>query len=60
MRRMKMPKYTGWIIKKQYFKVELEATCWEEAKDNILFVEVDHDKPDDVDWDVYDIAEVQQ
>jgi hypothetical protein len=55
-----MPKYTGWVIKKQYFKVELEATCWEEAKDNILFVDVDHDKPDDIDWDIYDITEVQQ
>jgi len=53
-----MPKYTGWIIRKQYFKVELEATCWEEAKDNILDVEVNPDNPDDIDWEVYDIVEV--
>ena len=54
-----MPKYTGWVIHKQYFKVELEANSWEEARDNILDVEVDVDNPDDVACDVYDVEEMK-
>ena len=55
-----MKKYTAWVIRKQYFKVEVEANFWEEARDKALFHEVDIQNPDDVDWDIYDVEEVTQ
>ena len=54
-----MAKYQGWIIHKQYFKVELEANSWEEARDKIWDVEVDFNNPDDVDSEIYDIEEME-
>jgi hypothetical protein len=55
-----MKKYTAWVIRKQYFKVEVEADSWEDAADNALSYEVDIENPDNVDWDVYDVEEVTQ
>ena len=55
-----MAKYQGWIIHKQYFKVELEAKSWEEAREKIWDVEVDFNNPNDVDSEIYDIEEVGQ
>jgi hypothetical protein len=52
-----MKKWTGWLVRKQYFKVEVEADTWEEAKDLVGDAEVDTDEPDDVDWDIYDVEE---
>jgi hypothetical protein len=52
-----MAKYTAWVIRKQYFKVEVEADSWEEARDNALGVDVNIDEPDDIDWDIYDVEE---
>ena len=57
-----MSKYTAWIIRKQYYKVEVDADSWEDARDKIqnLDIELDIDKPDDIDWDIYDIEEVKE
>ena len=51
-----MKTYTGWIIRKEYFKVEVEADSWEEAKDKIWDAEIE-DEPVDIDWEIYDINE---
>jgi hypothetical protein len=55
-----MAKYTAWVIRKQYFKVEVEADSWEQARDNALSADVNIDKPDDIDWDIYDVEEMKQ
>jgi hypothetical protein len=52
-----MPKFQGYLIRKEYFKIEVEAEDWSDAKDKILDAEID-DEPVDIDWDVYDIEEV--
>ena len=54
-----MSKWQGWVIRKQYFKVEVDADSWEEARDRMLDSEVDIDNPDDIDWDIYDVEEKQ-
>ena len=54
-----MAKYCGWVIKKQYYKIELEANSWEEAKDMAWDVDVSNKKPDDYDMEIYDIEEVK-
>ena len=51
-------KWEGWVIRKQYFKVQVEADTWEDAQDVMLSTEVNIEEPDEVDWDVYDIEEV--
>jgi hypothetical protein len=53
-----MKKWTGWVIRKEYFKVEVEADTWEEARDTALETEVNIEEPDEIDWEVYDIEEV--
>jgi hypothetical protein len=53
-----MPKYQGYLIRKEYFKVEVEANSWEEAKDQALESEIE-DEPFDIDWDIYDLEEKQ-
>jgi hypothetical protein len=56
---MKMSKkWEGWVIRKQYFKVQVEADTWEDAQDVMLSTEVNIEEPDEIDWDVYDIEEV--
>jgi hypothetical protein len=51
-------KWEGWVIRKQYFKVQVEADTWEDACDAALETEVNTEEPDDIDWDIYDIEEV--
>jgi hypothetical protein len=48
-----MATYTAWVIRKQYFEVEVEADSWDQARDLALDQEVDTDNPDNVDWDIY-------
>ena len=55
-----MAKYQGWLIHKQYFKVEVEAESWEEARDLIWDEEIDWSNPDDMDSEVCDIEEVKE
>jgi len=52
-------KYQGWVIQKQYYKIELEADSWEEAKDMAWEVDLSGRKPDDYDMEIYDIEEVK-
>jgi hypothetical protein len=54
-----MKKWEAWVIRKQYFKVQVEAEDWDTARDLVLEADVDIDNPDDIDWDVYDIEEVE-
>jgi hypothetical protein len=51
-----MKKWTGWLIRKEYFKIEVEADTWEEAKDLVGEAEIE-DEPVDIDWEVYDVVE---
>jgi hypothetical protein len=51
-----MKKWTGWLIRKEYFKIEVEANTWEEAKDLVGEAEIE-DEPVDIDWEVYDVEE---
>jgi hypothetical protein len=53
-----MPKYQGYVIRKEYFKVEVEADTLEDAKDLIGDAEI-NDKPVDMDWEIYDIEEIE-
>ena len=52
-----MNKYQGWVIRKEYFKVEVEADSWEEAKDKVWDAEL-VDEPVDINWEIYDVEEV--
>ena len=52
-----MPKFEGYLIRKESFKIEVEAENADEAKDMILDAEIS-DEPVDIDWDVYDIEEM--
>ncbi len=54
-----MKKWSGYVIRKEYFKVEVEADTWEEAKDKAWDFEVT-DEPVDIDWEIYDIEEVTE
>ena len=54
-----MPKFNGWIIRKEYFKVEVEANSWEEAREKVWDVEIE-DEPVDIDWEIYDVNMVQE
>jgi hypothetical protein len=58
MRRFKMPKYQGYVIRKEYFKVEVDADDLDDAEDKIMDVEITS-KPVDMDWDIYDIKEME-
>jgi hypothetical protein len=50
-------KYQGWVIRKEYFKVELDAGSWEEAREKMWDFEI-VDEPVDIDWEIYDVEEV--
>lgn len=54
-----MKKFSGWIIKKEYFKIEVEADTWEEAKDNAWYADL-NDEPVDIDWEIYDLEEITE
>ena len=53
-----MPKYAGVLIKKEYFDIEIEADNIDEARDLISEATIE-DEPYDVDWETYDVKEVQ-
>ena len=55
-----MAKWKAWIVRKQYFKVEVDADDYETAQDLALSTEVNPDAPDDIDWDIYDLIEVSE
>jgi hypothetical protein len=57
-RRTKMPKYQGYVIRKEYFLVEFDADDSDDAQDKIMEVEIE-DEPVDIDWDFYDIEEIK-
>jgi hypothetical protein len=54
-----MPKYQGYVIRKEYFKVEVNADNWSDAKDQALDFEV-QDEPVDIDWEIYDLVEITE
>jgi len=51
-----MKKWTGVLVRKEYFRIEVEADTWAEAKDLVMEAEID-DEPVDIDWEVYDLEE---
>lgn len=52
-----MPVFSGIIIKREYFRVEVEANSKEEARDLLWDAEI-YDEPVDIDWDISD--EIQE
>ena len=53
-----MKKWNAWVIHKRYYKVQVEADSWEEAREKVWDVEVDTDNPNDTDMEIYDVEEV--
>jgi hypothetical protein len=53
-----MSKWKAWVIHKQYYKVEVDANSWEEAREKAWDVEIGDRKPDDTDMEIYDVEEV--
>jgi len=53
-----MKKWKGWVIRKEYFLVHVEADTWEEAREKVWEAEIE-DEPVDIDWEIYDVTEVQ-
>ena len=53
-----MPKYQGYVIRKEYFKVQFDADNLDDARDKIMEVELTS-KPIDMDCDFYDIEEIK-
>lgn len=53
-----MPKYQGYVIRKEYFKVQFDADDIDDAQDKIMEVEIE-DEPVDIDWDFYDVEEME-
>jgi hypothetical protein len=55
-----MPKYSGVLIKKEYFAIEVEAQDADEAKDLISEASIEND-PYDIDWEFYEgsLEEIQ-
>jgi hypothetical protein len=56
---MMMPKFTGWVVEKQYYKVEIEADSWLDAADQLSQFNAVGEKPDAYDTDIYDLEEIQ-
>ena len=54
-----MKKWAGWVIKKQYYKVEVKADSWEEAREKLWDCDITGEKPDDYDMEIYDIEEIK-
>jgi hypothetical protein len=55
-----MPKYSGVLIKKEYFEIEVLAQDADEAKD-LISEAIIEDDPYDTDWEFYEgsLEEVQ-
>jgi hypothetical protein len=56
--RKKMPKYIGYLKHSQYFKIEVEADSWGDARDLMWEHEPNWSKPCDMDNDIVDIEEI--
>jgi len=54
-----MKKWSAWVIHKHYYKVEVDADSWEEARELVWDVDVNGREPDDVDVEIYDVEEVK-
>jgi hypothetical protein len=52
-----MPKFHGYVVKKEYFAVDVDAEDKHQAKD--LMWDADLDEPVDTDWEIVDIEEMQ-
>ena len=48
-----MPRYSGVIIKKEYFEIEVDADDKDQARDLIMEANIEKD-PYDIDWEFYD------
>ena len=53
-----MPRYEGYVIRKEYFKVQFDADDLDDAQDKIMEAEIE-DEPVDIDWDFYDVEEIE-
>lgn len=53
-----MRKFHGYIVKKEYFAVDVDAEDKDQAKDLMWDAEL-VDEPVDTDWDIVDIEEMQ-
>jgi len=53
-----MPKYQGYVIRKEYFFMEFDADDLDHARDKIMELEIE-DEPVDIDWDFYDVEEIE-
>ncbi len=53
-----MPKFHGYIVKKEYFAVDVDAEDKNQAKDLMWDAEL-VDEPVDTDWEIVDIEEMQ-
>lgn len=48
-----MPKYSGVMIRKEYFAIEVEAEDEDQARDLIMDANIEDD-PYEIDWEFYD------
>ena len=48
-----MKKFSGVMIRKEYFEIEVLAETEDEARDLIMDREIEHD-PYDIDWEFYE------
>jgi hypothetical protein len=56
-----MATWRAWVIHKRYYKVQVEAGSWEEAKEKVWDLDIDNpDDPDDTDMEIYDIEEIEE
>jgi hypothetical protein len=53
-----MPKFHGYVVKKEYFAVDVDAEDKNQAKDLMWDAEL-VDEPVDTDWEIVDIEEMQ-
>ena len=55
-----MPRYSGVLIKKEYFEIEVDADDEDQAKDLIKKASIEND-PYDIDWEFYEgsLEEIQ-
>jgi hypothetical protein len=55
-----MPKYQGYLKHIQYYKVEVEADGFGEARDLMWEFNVNWAKPDDMDSEIVDVEEIEE
>ena len=54
-----MTKFIGWVVEKQYYKVEVEADSWLDAKEELCSFNSNWAKPDGCDTEIYDLEEIK-